>query len=681
MTVETQSSQAQDRDNDAVTEPTDTAAAATDAIASAEDNAPEPTPATADSNAAATSPANNAADSAQNPPPNDGKRRDVIPPEHAETLYGLFAERVVRSTESIAYRQFDKASKTWQELTWHDVAQRVMQWQSRLQQEKLQHGDRVAILMRNAAEWVAFDQAALSLGLVVIPLYCDDRADNVAYILKDAGCKLLLVENAGQWRRLSPAVRIVECLDTILIAEPGDDEPKPPHPKLQVLQHWLDDTKNALTSLLPATGDRHQLASIVYTSGTTGRPKGVMLSHWNMLSVAYASTQALDVYADDIFLSFLPMSHTFERTCGYYVPIMSGATVGFSRGILQLADDLTIIRPTAMIAVPRIFERVYGRVQQQLAKDSKFKQFMFGLAVRVGWQNFEHQQGRTRWNPKLLLWPLLKKLVAEKILNRLGGRLRIAVAGGAALPPTVAKTFIGLGLPLVQGYGMTESSPVVCVNRVDNNRPTSVGTVLPGMQVRAGDNDELQVKTPGIMMGYWGLDEATQKTIMGDGWLHTGDQAHIDEDTGHITITGRIKDIIVMSNGEKVPPGDMENAISLDPLFEQVMVLGEGEAFLSAIVVLNPDEWYDYAKEHGFDPLAAEETVFADPKLERTIVNRIQKLLKDFPGYAKVRKVTLTTDPWTVENGLLTPTLKVKRPKVMEQYDRAIQRMYAEPKK
>lgn len=608
-------------------------------------------------------------------------KRDVIVPEDAETLYGLFYQRVQRSGNDDAFCQFDKPTKTWGNLSWSDVARRVVKWQKALQNEKLQHGDRVAILMRNSSEWVAFDQAALSLGLVVIPLYCDDRADNVAYILKDSGAKLLLVENAGQWRRLSPAVRIVECLNTILIAEPGEESPKPAHPKLRVLTEWLGDAPAAPAELLDPAGDRHQLASIVYTSGTTGRPKGVMLSHWNMLSIAYASTQALDVYPDDVFLSFLPMSHTFERTCGYYVPVMAGSTVAFSRGILQLADDLTVVKPTAMIAVPRIFERVYGRIQQQLSKDSKFKQFMFAKAVQVGWMRFEYDQGRSKWQPQLLLWPLLKSLVAEKILAKLGGRLRIAVAGGAALPPTVAKTFIGLGLPLVQGYGMTESSPVVCVNRVNNNKPSSVGTPLEGVQVRTGENDELQLNTPGAMMGYWGLEEATAKSVTSDGWLCTGDQAAVDPETGHITITGRIKDIIVMSNGEKVPPGDMENAISLDPLFEQVMVLGEGEAFLTAIVVLNPDEWYDFAQEHGFDPLAAEETVFADPKLERTIVNRIQKLLKDFPGYAKVRKVTLTTDPWTVENGLLTPTLKVKRPKVQEQYDRAIKRMYTEKKK
>lgn len=593
-------------------------------------------------------------------------------PQDVGTLYGAFVERAKRTPDNVAYVQYERESKSWTSKTWAEMYDMIAHYQSAYRRENLQPGDRVAIIMKNCREWVAADIAALGLGLVTVPLYCDDRADNVAYILRDSVTKILIVEGATQWQRIAASVTEVETLERIVMMEPdkAGNLPRPEDSRMALIDDWLPETADAPEAI--RYEDYEKLASIVYTSGTTGRPKGVMLSHKNMMSVAASALNILDVDERDMALSFLPLSHTFERTCGYYITILTGTSTTYSRGILQLADDLQVVRPTALIGVPRIFERIYARLQLQLSKDSAVKRFIFNSAVNVGWSRSQWKQGRGRWKLSFMFWPLLNKLVAGKVMERLGGRMRFAVAGGAALPEAVAKTFIGLGLPVIQGYGMTETSPVVAVNPVDDNVPTSVGKILPGMEARIAEDGELQVKTPGRMMGYWNNHSATQEVLMDDGWIHTGDIGQFDGE--HLRITGRIKDIVVMSNGEKLPPGDMENSILLDTLFEQVMIVGEGKQFLSALVILNPDVWYDFANAKGWDP--KDEATLKDSKVIRAINQRVQATLKEYPAYAKIRRVYPSLEPWSVENGLLTPTLKVKRAKVIERFGSEIEAMY-----
>jgi long-chain acyl-CoA synthetase len=381
----------------------------------------------------------------------------------------------------------------------------------------------------------------------------------------------------------------------------------------------------------------------------------------------------VDCYPEDAFLSFLPLSHTLERTAGYYLPMMAGSAVVYARSIGQLAADLQEVRPTAMIAVPRVFERVYQRIQDQVQARPYPVRLLFRLAVKAGWRQFERSQGRAGWHPMLLAWPFLRKKVAGPVLARLGGRLRLTVCGGAPLPVEVGRLFIGLGLPILQGYGLTETSPVISVNTPDDNDPASVGLPLRGVQVRIGENDELLVKGPNTMLGYWNNHAATAQAIGRDGWLRTGDQARIAD--GHIYITGRIKDILVLSNGEKVPPADMEMAIGLDPLFEQVLVVGEGRPFLGALLVLNADLWTGLAQEYGLNPERGES--LADPRLLRDMLRRVQDALRDFPGYAKIRRATLLLEPWSVDNGLITPTMKIKRSEVLRRYAPQVERMYS----
>ncbi len=597
---------------------------------------------------------------------------DIVSAEIAGTLDGLLYQRVRRTPEALAYRHFDAASKQWRDTSWREVGNAVARWCAAIVAEGLQPGERVAVHLRNSREWVFFDQAALACGLVVVPLYTDDRPDNIAYILKDAAVRVLLVQDAGNWRRLAPALGQHDELQRVLIL--NRPEVTPPEvaadERVRFVTDWLPQQADTLR---PRKGDPQALASIVYTSGTTGRPKGVMLTHHNMLSIAHSALTMIDCYQEDLFLSFLPLSHTLERTAGYYLPMMAGATVAYARSIPQLAEDLQQIRPTVMIAVPRIFERVFGRIQGQMARKSALARALFRYTTEVGWHRFERQQHRVGWRPKLLVWPVLRRLVAGKVTEKLGGRLRLAVSGGAALSLPVARTFIGLGVPILQGYGLTETSPVISVNVPDDNSPDSVGVPLNGVEVRIGENDELLVKTPGMMQGYWNNHAATAEVIDPEGWLHTGDQGRIEN--GHIYITGRIKDILVLSNGEKIPPMDMELAICLDPLIDQALIIGEGRPYLTAIVVLNPEGWLGLAHHYGLDPY--DDASLSNDKLRSHLQKAIKEQLKDFPIYAKVRRVIVLREPWTVDNGLLTPTLKVKRSQVLEQFEQEIEALYA----
>ena len=433
-------------------------------------------------------------------------------------------------------------------------------------------------------------------------------------------------------------------------------------PRIKSVADWLPKSTGAVRHV---NQDGTKLTSIIYTSGTTGKPKGVMLSHKNMLENAASALQCFDVTTQDLFLSFLPLSHTLERTAGCYLTMMAGACVAYARSIPQLGEDLVAIRPTIMISVPRIYERVYATIKARLAEGPPLRRKLFEYAVEVGWARFEHQQGRGPWKAAFLLWPLLDRLVARKVMARLGGRLRAAVSGGAALAPDIARLFVGLGLPILQGYGLTETSPVVSTNRLDDNVPASIGKPIPGVQVKLGEKDALLVKGSNVMLGYWNLPDATKAMFTADGWLNTGDTARFDKE-GRLYITGRLKEIIVMSTGEKIPPVDMEAAILQDPLFEQVMILGEGRPYLSAFVVLNPDQWRKSALQHAMPQTV--ESISGNRSAEIFLLDCVQKQIKSFPGYAKINRIAVMREPWTIENGLLTPTMKLKRAKVVESH-------------
>lgn len=594
-------------------------------------------------------------------------RADAIDPDSVDTLDGLFRERVRRSPQATAYQAFDTARQVWRDYTWIEMAGLVGCWQAALTRDGLLPGERIAIALPNGPDWVAVDQAALGLGLVDVPLYMNDRPENVAFLLAHSGARLLVVETETQWQTLAPALAAVATLERVVVLGPvaGEED-------LLVVsaQRWLPAGPQPLREPSAQPDD---LATLVYTSGTTGRPKGVMLSHRNILAVAHAALQRVTAYPRDVFLSFLPLAHLFERTAGYVLPMMAGSAVAYARSILQLADDLQTVRPTVLIAVPRVFETIHARLQRELQRSGFLSRSVFALTVSIGGQMVRYRQGRRHRPLGALLWPWLSRHVASRLQARLGGRLRIAVSGGAPLPPAIGRTFIGLGLPLLQGYGLTEASPVVSVNVLEDNEPASVGLPLPGIEVQLGEGGEILVRGPNVMQGYWQNPSATAAAIDREGWLHTNDRGRIDH-AGHLYVTGRLNEILVLSNGEKVSPEDLEMAMRMDPLMEQCMVVGQGKPFLAALVVLARGPWIAFAKAHQLAP--DDPASLSSAVLMRALLRRIDAQLGAFPKYARIRRVHAMREPWTPDNGLMTPTLKIRRKVLQQHYAAQIEVLY-----
>jgi long-chain acyl-CoA synthetase len=542
----------------------------------------------------------------------------------------LLAAQLAAPTR-VLYRQF--VDGAWRDFGAAEVAARAARWQAAFRRDGLQPGDRVAIGLRNGVGWVALDLAALAARLVVVPLYVDDNADNQAYCVADSGARLVVVETT---RMAGALLRAGVDAARILCLRPDEGAGQ------RSVEDFLprDAAPFAVEPVEAGT-----LATICYTSGTGGRPKGVMLSHGNILANVDGCRATGMGRPDDVFLSFLPLSHMFERTGGYYLPLALGASVRFSRGIAQLAEDFATQRPTAVFAVPRVFEKFAERIRAAVA-GSWWKRALLDLCVAVGCRIELGGAGAL----DRLLAPVLRALVARPILARFGGRLRLAVVGGAALDPALSRLFIGLGLPVLQGYGMTEASPVVSVNRLDENDPDTVGRPLDNVEVRLGEQGEIRVRGPSVMLGYWGNPGATAGALDRDGWLATGDIGELRE--GRLAIRGRLKDVLVLSNGEKLPPQDVELAILGDRTFEQLMLVGEGRPFLVLLAVAK-----------GSD--------------EKRLVKLANARLKAFPRYARVRRAIVAPEPWTVENGLLTPTLKVRRDAVLKRFAGEIDSVYA----
>ena len=555
----------------------------------------------------------------------------------AANLADYFIRHLARPG-TVLYRERDGSSA--RAVTAGELAREIARWQAAFRRDGLVAGERIVLCARNSTEWVATDLAALGMGLVVVPLYVDDNAESVAWCVADAEARIVIAENL----RLAHGVR--KALATTA-----------PAPRIVILRTDEalpgDETILPVERYLPAVGGDVEvqalpegtLATICYTSGTVGRPKGVMLSHGNIIANVTACAATQMARPTDVFLSILPLSHMFERTGGYYLPLSLGATVAFARGIARLPEDFVEHAPTIIFAVPRIFERIRARIERELAT-SPVRRYLFELCVATG----VRIAGRRASPLEQLVGAGLRGLVAAPLLAKFGGRLRLAVIGGAALDPELARTFIGLGLTVLQGYGLTEASPVIAVNREDDNDPESVGPPLPGVEVRIADGGELLARGGSVMRGYWRNEAATRTALDADGWLHTGDLAEVSG--GRIFIRGRVKDILVMSNGEKLSPQDVELAILRDPLFEQVMVVGEGRPF-PVLLAVSPE---------------------AD---EKVLVRRANEQLKSFPRWVRMRSVIASRDPWSVENGLLTPTLKLKRPALTQTLKVRIDAAYA----
>ncbi|APW44883.1 long-chain fatty acid--CoA ligase [Rhodoferax saidenbachensis] len=590
------------------------------------------------------------------------------------TLSELFAWRVAQTPQAAAYLQYDEPAQRWAPVSWQAIGAQVHNVTDALGNLQLPRGSRIAILLPNGLPAVCIDQASLAQACVPVPLHALDNPASIAYILADSDTVLLIAQSLAQWEAIASAGVEFPALRQVVVLE-ATPEPLPSTPQLPVVfwSDWLAQPRHAPAPSEPPRAD--ELATLVYTSGTTGKPKGVMLTHENVLENVKAVLQRVVPGPQDVFLSFLPLSHTFERTAGYYLPIAAGSCVAHARSVALLSEDMKTVRPTVLISVPRIYERVYGVLKGMLVA-SRLKSTLFQWAQTVGWRRFCRTQGlpvpgRMPAALDALVWPALNRLVARPLLAQFGGRLRVAVSGGAALSQPIAHCFLGLGLPILQGYGMTETSPVVAVNGLDDNDPATIGRALPGVEVRIGELQELQVRSRSVMRGYWKREADTAATFV-DGWLRTGDQAAIEG--GRIRILGRIKEIIVTSTGEKIAPGDLELAITSDPLFEQAYTFGDNKPFIACIVVLSQAGWRQLAASLQL-PADAPQSLDA-PAARQAALTRIQALTRGFPYYAQPRAVALTQEPWTSENTLLTPTLKLKRKNLTARFAAEMDQLY-----
>ncbi|MFZ6814580.1 AMP-dependent synthetase/ligase [Undibacterium sp. Rencai35W] len=591
-----------------------------------------------------------------------------------QTLPALFSWRVQQTPDAEAYRQYDEANAQWQSYSWQQTSERVTGFVKALSGLNLVSGSRIAILLPNGLHAVCIDQASLALAYVPVPMHALDNPASIAYILSDSDASFLIAASDRQWADIASAGLDLPALRQVVVLEKSSIPVVMSSVPVTSLDEWLASGSN--NTALVQTPVANELAALVYTSGTTGKPKGVMLTHTNVMSNVKAVVQRVAPVITDVFLSFLPLSHTFERTAGYYLPIAAGACVAFSRSTKQLPQDLLEVRPTILISVPRIYERVFSAIQNKLAL-SKLQSWLFNTAMSVGWRRFCRTQGRLSdgsLNAAIdaSAWIIFDKLIAQKLQMQFGGRLRVAVSGGAALSSAISHCFLGLGIPIVQGYGMTETAPVVAFNAPDDNDPATVGRPVAEVEVRIGDNAELLVRGPNVMRGYWKRDEDTAKTFI-DGWLRTGDQAAIE--SGRVRILGRVKEIIVTSTGEKIAPVDLELAITNDSVFEQAYAFGENHPFISCAVVLNRRYWIELANSSGLNPDDSES--LRSPKAIDAVLKRIRGLTESFPYYAQPKAVILSLEPWTIENTLITPTLKLKRNNLASHFEESIKDIYS----
>ena len=599
-----------------------------------------------------------------------------------KTLPQMLEHTLATKPDKEGYRYYDYEQEKWTSVTWREFGERVMRWRKAFAAMNLKRGDRVAMLLINSLDALTFDQAALANALVPVPLHAIDTPESAAYIMSDSGCRFLVTTTKARWNAIFHSDTPVPTLEQVVFTT-EEEEGQSNAAQYCGVKKWLDRGNNVSVDDLPQGPGEEDLAAIVYTSGTTGRPKGVMLTHRAVLSNVQDIAKEMPLDDEDLFLSYLPLSHTFERTATYYNCVAHGATLVFSRGPMQLAEDFKDIHPTVMCSVPRILEQFYAKIQSKYAIAGHSAQVMTERVVAAGWRDFCRANDlplEADGLPEMdaIIKSLYFDQVAQPVRELFGPRFKYIVSGGAALNGMVAKFFCALGLNIRQAYGLTEYSPVISMNGMTGNHPATVGMPLARCQVRAGDDEELQVYGPSMMKGYWNLPKETAETFTEDGWLRTGDQVDLS-DGGRVKIKGRIKEIIVTSTGEKICPVDVEFAIQEDHLFEQVMVVGEGRPYITALVVVNDMLFRLLCEEVGITPDSPALNRCRD--LRAKIVKRVRQAAKHFPQYGVPRNVYILRKHWTAEDGLLTPTMKLRRRQIAERFANEIEELYESPRR
>ncbi|WAH36141.1 AMP-dependent synthetase/ligase [Alicyclobacillus dauci] len=548
-----------------------------------------------------------------------------------------------------------KADGAYQTLTYEQVWHRIVRVASSLRDLGVREGDKVAIMAETSPAWTICDFAILALGAVVVPIYPSLPAHEAVYMMNNAEAKYFITDSPTSMSALRgvwpEAIRAV-----ILLEESPVRCDKPVYAFRDFFQ---DEDETPLDpSLTDTLIPSNALATIVHTSGTSGRPKGVMLSHQNLTANIEACLSMMSVEKDDITLSYLPLSHIFERTVGHFCVFAAGGTIAYAEGLDKIQQNLLEVRPTVLITVPRLLEKVYTGIHQKLDAAPR--------AVRTFVNN-------SMKKPNPLNRRIVDKLVYAKLRSGFGGRLRIVISGGSGLAERIAKFFREAGIPVCEGYGMTESAPVISFNPVEDIRPGTVGKPIPNVQVKLADDGEVLVKGPNVMMGYYGDPLATSEAIDEDGWLHTGDISVIED--GYVRVVERKKHLLVLATGKNVAPYPIENAITVSPYIADAVLVGDDRKYVGSLIVPDFAALSDLARTHNLDE-SDFELWNNHPAIRRLLQEEIRKAVEPFAEFERPKRAILLSAPFTLGSGEITPTLKVKAKVVLQRYARDIEAMY-----
>jgi long-chain acyl-CoA synthetase len=597
----------------------------------------------------------------------------------SETLLGKFFERTTGAGNDRTYLRYKSAhGEPYRDMTFAEFGARVREVFVGVAQLGIQRGDRIAVVSESRPEWLISEFAALALGAVWVPMFPTLTSQQIEYIINDCEAKMLIVSNDLQ---LGKALKLIGNCPSLKTLTLLNSETKLATPSSIRFLHFKD-----LSALKGSTFDfdleagnatSHDTVTIIYTSGTTGNPKGVMLSHGNIMANIEGALAAIPKLTDDdIALSFLPLCHAFEHVAMHFF-FYRGMTVAFAESIDTVADNLLEIRPTIMTGVPRFYERVYGRIMRMREKMPPKKKRIFDWALRIGEKNGRKFEGEAIPMLARLMHPLADMLVLKKIRERTGGRIRFFVSGAAALPAEVGRAFAAFGLPIIEGYGLTETSPVLCVNPYTKLKWGTVGKPLYNVKIKIDHEGEILARGPNVMQGYFEQPEATRLMIDNDGWLHTGDIGAIDPD-GYLKITDRKKHIFVSSGGKNIAPAPIESLLEESRFIHQIMLLGDKRPFCTALIV--PDfealDEIDMTHEVQIGDNRSTEMLATNEAVRGLIAAELERLQVSIATFERVRRFMLLPDQFTIENGMMTPTLKIRRKAVEDRYRELIDSMY-----
>jgi len=570
-----------------------------------------------------------------------------------------------------------KVNDVYKGITYKELKEETDLFAFGLKELGLKKNDSVAIISENRPEWVYADFAMQLLGIINVPLYPSLTSDSIEYILNDSEAKAIIVSTGFQLNKVLKIVKNCKHIKHIIIfndLEDGDDKEK--IVTFKEVQEKGKKLKKSNPELLEKTSkeiSQNDVCTIIYTSGTTGEPKGVILTHRNIISNVNGALEIFPITKDDIFLSFLPLCHIFERMAGYYTAFAAGCTIYYAESIEKVATNLQEAKPTLMTSVPRLFERIQSRIIKNVESQSTTKQKIFYWALEIGKQFVAAKKKGSIPFTLSAKHRIADKLVFTKLRERTGGRLRFFISGGAALSKELGEFFEAVGIQIVEGYGLTESSPVIAANRPDDYKFGTVGKPLPGVEIKIASDGEILARGPNIMQGYFKKKRETEETVV-DGWLHTGDIGVFDSE-GFLMITDRKKHLFKTSAGKYIAPTPIENIFLTSKYIDQFVLIGDRRMFLSALIVPDYEALKEYADAHKI-AYSSESELTGNEKIYKLIEDDMSKLQKKLANYERVRKFALLDKPFTIETGEITPSLKIKRKVVEEKYNYLIEQMY-----